>query len=418
MRRTRWSPLLVIVAAVSLLATACPAEEEEVAPENGEVERPDDELRLGYLLPETGELAFLGPAQIRAIEMAIDEIEEAGGPLGLPIELFSGDEADDEALASEAADSLLGEGVHAIVGAAASGMSLAVIDQITGEGVVQCSASNTSPTFTDYPDDDYYFRTAPSDVLQGPVLSEVVLEDGHERIAMLGRGDDYGRGLVEATRESLEEAGADIVLEEIYDPEAVTFDAEASAVGAEDPDAVVMIPFEEGVRLIQDLIEVGISPDQMYGADGIRDEELNESVDPENPNVVDGFKGTGPDPEAVPGFLDRLREFDPELEVTIFAPQAYDCVMLIALGTVAAGTPDPAAVREEIIELSRGDNDCEGFEECAELLEDGETINYQFASGVMELTDEGEPLNGQYEVWEWADGELTAIDSREIMLEE
>jgi branched-chain amino acid transport system substrate-binding protein len=263
MRRRGWSRLLVVLAAMSLLATACPDDNDVVDPVNDEPDLIEDELRIGYVLPETGPLSGVGPGLIRGIELAIDEIEDAGGPLGLPVNLLSGDEAGDEAVASESADSHLADGVHAIIGAAASGMSLAIIDQVTGAEVVMCSGSNTSPTFTDYPDDGYYFRTAPSDELQGPILADVVLEDGHERIALLGRGDDYGRALVGTTRQALEDAGAEIVLEEIYDPEAVSFDAEASATAAEDPDAVVLVTFDEGNQLIQDLLEAGITTDQM-----------------------------------------------------------------------------------------------------------------------------------------------------------
>lgn len=239
----------------------------------------DEALHIGYILPETGPLADLGPAQISGVELAIQEVNEAGGVLGQEVVLSSGDEAGDAGVASEEADRLLADGVHAIVGAAASGMSLAIIDQITGAGVVQCSASNTAPEFTDYDDNGYYFRTAPSDGLQGPALAEIILEDGHTDVALLARADDYGVGLLEFTRAALEEAGANIVFADTYDPEAVTFDAEVSEMIAAGPDAVAIVPFiDDGVPLIQTLIEQGWDMGALYGADGIRDGGLNERV--------------------------------------------------------------------------------------------------------------------------------------------
>lgn len=216
---------------------------------------PEDTFRLGYLLPETGPLAFLGPPQIESVRMAVEDINEAGGILGAQVDLFEGDEAGDAGVASESADSLLGNDVHAIVGAAASGMSLAVIDQITGAGVLQCSASNTAPTFTGYPDSGLYFRTAPSDVLQGPLLAEEISADGHSSLAILTRADDYGVGLADAVAESAEELGIDVVYNEPYDEEAATFDAEVSSALAEDPDAVLLISFDEGIEILQELIE-------------------------------------------------------------------------------------------------------------------------------------------------------------------
>jgi branched-chain amino acid transport system substrate-binding protein len=239
----------------------------------------DEPLHIGYLLPETGPLADLGPAQISGLQLAIQDANEAGGVLGQEVSLSEGDEAGDTGVASEEADRLLADGVHAIVGAAASGMSLAIIDQITGAGVVQCSASNTAPDFTDYDDNGFYFRTAPSDSLQGDALAEVILEDGHTDVALLARADDYGVGLLEFTREGLEAAGANVVFADTYDPEAVTFDAEVSEMIAAGPDAIAIVPFiDDGVPLIQTLIEQGWDMNVLYGADGIRDGGLNDRV--------------------------------------------------------------------------------------------------------------------------------------------
>jgi ABC-type branched-subunit amino acid transport system substrate-binding protein len=406
---------LALVGVLALVVSACPDDEadvedtEETPAEDTEaedIERDEDQLHIGYILPETGQLAFLGPPQISSVEMAVEEANDAGGVLGNDVQLSTGDEAGDTAVASQSADRLLAEGVHAIIGAAASGMSLAIIDQVTGAGTVQCSASNTAPTFTDYEDDGYYFRTAPSDMFQGQVLAELLADDGHEEVAVLARADDYGRGLMDALVEDLEAAGGSVGVSETYDPEATTFDAEVTSVADADPDAVVLIAFEEGVQIIQAMIEQGLGPDEvaLYGADGLASSELNEDVDPGNPEVLDGMKGTNPAAEegVRDDFLQRLDEFNPDLgETTVFAAQAYDCTMMVMLATEAAGTADPEQIRENMLEITQGDNECTSFEECRGLLEDGETIAYQFASGITALTDVGEPADGAYDVWEW-----------------
>lgn len=216
---------------------------------------PEDTFRMGYVLPETGPLAFLGPPQIESVRMAVSQMNEAGGILGADVELFEGDEAGDVGVASESVDSLLGNDVHAIMGAAASGMSLGIIDQITGAGVLQCSASNTAPDFTGYDDNGLYFRTAPSDVLQGPLMAEEISADGHSSVAIIPRADDYGVGLANSIESALEEIGVEVVYNEPYDEEAPTFDADVSAALADDPDAVVLISFDEGVEILQELIE-------------------------------------------------------------------------------------------------------------------------------------------------------------------
>lgn len=426
---------LAALSALALLFAACAPEEEADDPvvEPAEDPEPDEEpveeepaeeppvddqaLRLGYVLPETGPLAFLGPAQITPIEMAIEEANDAGGVLGQSVTLLGSDEAGDPTIASESADRLLADGVHAIIGAAASGMSLAIIDQVTGAGVVQCSASNTAPDFTVYQDDGFYFRTAPSDALQGPALAEVILEDGHLDIAILSRADDYGIGLMGAVAASFEEAGGNVVFQEGYDPEQTTFTAEVSEMLAAGPDAIVIIPFDEGVQILQALLEQGWDMGATYGADGIRSTGLNADVNPDDPNAIDGFKGTNPDPHFLPGFLDALQEFAPDLDEFTFSPHAYDCASWIMIAAEAAGTTDPTAIRDNMLDVTRGDNECTSFPECAELLRDGETVAYQFASGTTEMSEVGEPISGRYEIWQWVDGELESLDSREFFAE-
>lgn len=420
---------LALLAVIAMLATACGDGGEETEPnedttetesEGGEAAEGDGTLKLGYVLPETGPLAFLGPPQIKAMELAVSQINEAGGVLDQDVTITGGDEAGDAAVASTSADQVLSEGVDAVIGAASSGMSLAIIDKITQAEVVQCSGSNTSPTFTNYDDGGYYFRTAPTDALQGPVLAETIAGDGHTKVALLGRGDDYGKGLVNATKEALEEQGAEVVAEVIYDPEAASYDAEVEKVTAAEPDAVAVIAFEEGSQILKGLIEAGLTPDKvgLYGADGVRSNELASLVDPNNKAVLKGMKGTAPDPGADENFLSELKEFAPDLTETTFAAQVYDCVNIIALAALAAGTDAAAGFAEEIVGVTRDGEKCDSFESCAKLLEDGEDIDYDGASGAVEFTEAGEPEMGTYEVWTIDDqGAVQTVDTVESTLE-
>lgn len=372
-------------------------------------------LKLGYILPETGSLAFLGPPMIEAVGFAIERINEAGGVLGSEIaQPVSGDEADDAAIATQSADRLLAENVDAIIGAAASGMSLAIIDKVTGAGVVQCSGSNTAPTFTDYDDDGYYIRTAPTDALQGPILAEQIISDGAQNVVLMGRADDYGRGLVEAAEAALTESGA-TVQTVIYDPKQRQFDADVQQALSANPEAVAVVAFDEGAQIIQGLMENGLTADQIYGTDGVRSVELPELVDPNNPNVLDGMKGTAPAPEAEEQFLQEFTEAT-GLEDTIFAPQVYDCVNIIALAAEAAGSTDPAAIKEELVGVTREGTTCESFADCKELLASGEDIDYNGASGPVDFIEAGEPGTGTYEVWAFEGGELKSLETQEATL--
>lgn len=418
---------LALLSAVLLVLAACGTEDGEVTvdppepEEDTDVAEPadggDGTLVLGYILPETGALQFLGPPMIAGTEMAVAEINAAGGVLGNDIDLLTGDEAGDTAVASEAAQRHLADGVDAVIGAAASGMSLAIIDAITGSQVVQCSPSNTSPTFSEYDDDGYYFRTAPTDVLQGPVLAETIVGDGHTQVAVLARSDDYGQGLADSTARALEEQGAEVAAEILYDPEAATFDSEVAQVVDANPDAVAIIGFEESAQILQALIERDMGPGDfpVYGGESLRATDLPEKVDPTDPAVLDGLKGTAPTSDADPEFVDRLEEFR-DVPDTLFAGESYDCVAIIALAAVAAGSDDPTAFVEEMVAVTREGTACGDFAECSALLEDGEDIAYRGVSGIEGLTDVGEPSRGLYEVWEFVDDEIQTLDEVESSL--
>ncbi|MEO6570467.1 MAG: ABC transporter substrate-binding protein [Ilumatobacteraceae bacterium] len=242
----------------------------------------DGILKVGGLLPETGSLAFLGPPEIAAAELAVKEINEAGGVLGVPMEYLPGDSGDTSTdLASQTVDKHLAANVDAIVGAASSSVSLTVVDKITAAGVVEFSPANTSDKFTTYDDKGLYFRVAPPDVLQGALVAELVAGDGNGSAYILALDDAYGTGLADVVESILTESGVTILGKKIYDPKAAGFDAEVDEIKAADPDAIVLITFDEGSRILRTMVEKGIGPKDklVYGVDGNTGNALGENFD-------------------------------------------------------------------------------------------------------------------------------------------
>jgi Periplasmic binding protein len=220
-------------------------------------------LVIGTLLPLTGNLAFLGPPEVAGARLAVNDINAAGGVLGQPVQLIEGDSGDASTdTATQTVDRLLQGGVNAIIGAASSGVSLTVIDRITGAGVVQFSPANTSDQFTDYNDNGLYFRTAPPDTLQSRALSDLIINDGNNTVGIMALNDPYGTGLMENTRQNLISAGLseDSIQTLTYDPQAANYDAEVQQMVDFNPDAVVVIGFEESARIIEGLNSQGIGP--------------------------------------------------------------------------------------------------------------------------------------------------------------
>lgn len=437
MKRTLRMRVFAFVAVLALALAACggdgdgtaeptagDTEVTETAPTGTEtateaeldIERPerDEVLDLGYVLPETGDLAFLGSPQIEGVNLAIEDINAAGGVLGQDVNLTTGDSGTDPAVARQTVARLINGGVDAIVGAAASGVSQEIIQTLEDNQIVQCSASNTSPSFTDQENNSFYFRTVPPDEAVTPVIVSTVTGDGASNVAVAARADDYGQALRELVVAGLEEAGASVVADVQYDPQADDFSSEASEIAGASPDATILISFGEGATLIRQLIEQGVGADTLYGADGLFGPALAEDVNPDDPSVLEGMKviGAAGDEE----FNNRLTENVDREGNLIYGAQAYDCAIVTALAAISADSADPAVFNDAVADVTKGGTECTSFEECKGMLENGEDIDYNGASGPLDI-ERPDPTFGRYAVGQFtAEATIEIVDSQDVDL--
>lgn len=374
--------LAAATAGATLFAlTACGAGDESA-------DGSDCGMKIGTILPQTGSLAFLGPPEFAGVDLAVEEINEAGGVLDECVEVIHEDSGDTTTdIASQSADSLIAQGVHAVVGSASSGVSFQFIDKLYGEGIVQISPANTSPDFTTYERGDYYFRTAPSDVLQGRVLADAIIADGHASVAILALQDAYGTGLADSVEENVVEFGGEVVMKTIYDPNASEFSAEVAELAAADADAVVLITFNEFTNLAPELVESNLGPKDLgwYMVDG----NLSNYGDQFPEGMLEGTKGTfpGADPSVI---QDRLLEIDPDLTDFTYATESYDATILLALAAAAGDSYDSDTIRDNLVDVSREGTKCTAYAECLELIANGEDIDFDGTSGPIEFSPEGD----------------------------
>jgi branched-chain amino acid transport system substrate-binding protein len=394
--RTRTATLsgLAFLGATALVLTGCSSP--GGGGDGGDNERPAGEeltLKVGTLLPQTGQLAFLGPPEEAGVGLAVKEVNDAD--LGIKVDVTYGDSGDpDNKAFATTVPNLLGEGVSAIIGAASSGVTKLVIDEVTGAGVIQFSPANTSADFTTWDDNGLFWRTAPSDVLQGEVLGNLIAEDGHSTLGILYLNDSYGTGLAGFVKKTFEASGGEVVEEVSYNAGDTTFDAQVSSLKAANPDAIVLIAFEETKTIVPAL---GFDPEKLYFVDG------NLSDYSANPEMkLEGAKGTLPglDTAELGDFTDRLQEFwqeegNAELKDYSYAAESYDAVVLLALAALQAGSTDGKDIAAELTSVSGGGDDpgekCTNFADCAELINNGEVADYDGYSGPITFDDNGDP---------------------------
>lgn len=369
----------------------------------------DGKLTIGSLLPETGSLSFLGPPEFAGVDLAVNDINEAGGVLGKDVETVKADSGDtDSGIAPAETDKLLKAKADVIVGAASSGVSFTVIDKILNAGVVQISPANTSTDFdlkAPYNKPDLYFRTAPSDILQGKVLANLLIEDGRQNVAILARQDAYGETLAKELKKNLEEAGSTVATTQFYGEKAQSFDAQVGKVAAAKPDALALIAFDETVSIVPQLIQAGVGPQDTptYFVDGNTANYGKGDTKTLPDGTLVGVKGTIPGALASDEFKQRLATVNDNLKDYAYAAESYDAVIVAALAAIAAESDAGTKIAEQMIDITKGGEKCEEFKACADLLADGKDIDYDGISGPIELGKTGSPTAASIGIYEYDD---------------
>ena len=406
-RNRKVAAAVAILAASALVLSGCAAG-------TGGAAGGDLTLKIGTALPQTGSLAFLGPPEEAGVALAIKDINEANKGIQVEVEWGDSGDLDNKAYETEI-PRLLSAGVKAIVGAASSGVSLAFIDQVVGAGVLQISPANTSPTLTTYADEGLYFRTAPSDLLQGEVLGNLMAADGHETAAMIVLNDAYGTGLRDATQASFEAAGGSIVAAPVFNPGDTNFSAQISEALAAGPDAIVLITFDEAKTIVPALASQ-FTKENIYFVDG----NLADYSEVFEPGTLTGAKGTAPglDPDTIMDFLTRMdenwvAEGNTKLDSYLYGPESYDAVVLLALAALAAGSVEGIDMAGKLQEVSGGSGSgtkCTSFAECADIINGGGVADYDGISSPITFDEFGDPTQGNILVSVYGDdNKITAV---------
>jgi branched-chain amino acid transport system substrate-binding protein len=349
----------------------------------------------------------------------VSEIDAAGGVLGQPVVNEYGDSGDTETdIASQTVDSHLQKGVQAIIGAASSGVTFTVIDKITSNGVLQISPANTAPSLTDYPDNGLYFRTAPSDALQGAVQASFAIDAGFTEGATIARKDPYGEGLQNAFVADFEAGGGTITTALTYDPTAASFEAEVAEIAAGNPEFVQVVGFDESVKLIQEMIKQGIGPQdvQIYLADGNLSTTAFKDFPKDTMTGVIGTVPTGDPSVDVEAFNAKLLEQDPALTDFAYGAQAYDATMLVAIAAEYAGCADGTAIAAAmpmVANADAGGEACGTYADCVAIIQAGGQPNYDGVTGPLDFNEFGDPKSATIDVVQYLTN--TKFESIEVV---
>lgn len=396
---TRNAKLLGAVSALSLVMAASAAQAQP--------------LRIGALMPLTGDLQAYGESSRNGVELAVKEINEAGGVLGEDIELEVSDTQTEPQAGVDAAQRLVSvSGAHALVGALSSGVTIPVASSVArAEEVPQISNASTSPEITGLDDDDFLFRTVPSDAFQGNALAQVTEGEGVTSVSIMYINNDYGEGLAEAFESAFEELGGTVEETTAYEPGQSSYRGELRSIRADGASLLLIGYPENGQTILRQSLEGGYF-DSFVFTDGMKSTDMIENLGAQYLNGSFGTAAQAPDDtDAYQHFEAAYEEEYGEVPPVPYIDTAYDAVHLIALAAQAAGSTDPVEIRDHLREVANPEGETVGpggFLQARELLEEGADINYEGASGSVNFDDNGD-VAGSFAHWEIRDGEIVTV---------
>jgi branched-chain amino acid transport system substrate-binding protein len=377
-------------------------------------------MKLGTLIPLTGPLAEFGPNFRKAADLAAGHLKEAG----LSLQLIHADDETSAIPAVAAARKLVDvDRVQAVVGAAASGVTIPVAESVTiPNKVLQITNASTSPLITVLPADqgqDFLFRTCPSDALQGVVLGKLAVELRYKMAAAIYVNNPYGQGLAEQFKKSFENRGGKVAALVPHDEApAPTYVAELRRATQGKPDVLAAISYPGHASIyLREAIEGNYIKTFLF-CDGTKSLEVVKAIGEKN---ADGMMGTAPGSVLTNGYNVFVAEYGKaygEVPPLPYMTNMYDAVALVGLAMKAAqvdGVKDMTgiAVRDHLRHVANPPGEVVGpgatdLKKAIQLLEAKQKINYEGAAGSCDFDENGDVMTA-IEIWKFAAGKIVTV---------
>jgi branched-chain amino acid transport system substrate-binding protein len=408
-----------LVIAALLLATATTAGLAACGGDNGGGAETSLNLIIGDVVPLTRELAAFGPPGRKAADLAVEQIQAAAREAGAnhTVEVVHADDRTDPRAGVQAARKLVdAEQARCLAAGWGSPTTIPIARSVAiRDRVLMISPASTEDAVTGLKDSGLVNRTSPPDRLQGLALANVVEEAlggaQGKTVSIGARNDPYGTGLADTFSRAWEAKGGRVGERLIYDPQQPSYNSEALRIAGGEADAYVIFDYPATYeKLGPALVRTGRwDPGKTFITDALASSDLAKSVGAE---ATEGMRGTtpgSPDIGAAPEAFDKLYRDAPGPGRQTFDAHNFDAVVLCYLAAVAAGSTEGPDMAKELVDLSAPGGDKYTWEQLPDAitaLEDGKDIDYEGASGPIDLNENGDPTAGVYDVYRYRDGNV------------
>jgi len=367
-----------------------------------------------------------------AVQAAVDDINTQNGILGRSLSLTQKDSETKPEKALQKYNTLVSENnIVGFVGAASSGVSTTLAQNVADDQVMEMSNASTSPALADAGvsgDVKYFGRTAPNDGQQGIVMARTLESDdyiGADTVAFLHVDNAYGEGLAKQAKENF---GGETQRLVGYGTKQTDYSSTLDTLFQDDPDAVGFVGYPgNGKTILKQWSEGG------YGGNWVLSEGLNSSTFLQNnSDITSGMYISSPKASAGPGadaFMDKIESRIGTQKTTtmgtattqvtttpplLFAAHAYDAMALMALAMGKGDGYDGKTIAQNIRAVSQppGTEYTVGeLRDALDTIEGGGEVNYQGASSTVDLNENLEPLVAMSILEVGSDGSTTEVES-------
>ncbi len=336
--------LAMILALLSPVLAGCDSEK------NMESAEDRNAVRIGAVLPLSGDVETFGQSSRNAIEMAAQEWNQKGGIKGKQIKVYFEDDENKPANSSRAIQALIEKKkVAGVIGSASSNCSIAMGTIATANKVPMIAPTATSPKVT-VEGGDYVFRACFLDLFQGTALAKFAIGDLRAKRAAIfyDIGNDYSKGLAEFFQQGFEAMGGEIVAFESYNTGDRDFKAQILLLQETSPDVVLLADYYSTVGIIaRQARGMGIKA-TFLGGDGWDSPDLLKEGD----NSLDGsyFSNhytVGENSAKGNAFKEKyIKNYNKQPDS--FAALSYDAAYILFTAIEKAGSTDGARIKNEL----------------------------------------------------------------------
>jgi ABC-type branched-subunit amino acid transport system substrate-binding protein len=347
-------------------------------------------VKIGFLYPKTGDLGAIGQGLMDGAVAAAYRINQTES--NYKVQIVAQDTQTDPATTKTVTQTLISDGVKVIVGAAASGDTLAAAEVTIPNQVPLISYASTSPAITALNDSDYVFRVVASDAYQGQALAQLAWNRSVKNAWILNLDNAYGNGVAAQFESKYVSLGGTVAGQTKYDPTSSSYATEISTIKQSNADGVVIVAYpDSGNKIFAEAQTQGVDL-PWFGTDGIASSSVTNNSATRD-YVVDKLFGTTPSTGV--GASDTLySQFTSDLTATggsygVYGDYVYDAFLVVEAALNKAGTYDGKTLRDDLYAAANG-------------LKGATSANKAFNC-------DGEPISQSYDYWNASDYSVTTM---------